>query len=264
MCVQYWPANMELEEIYGGIVIKVIQEEELANFRIRTFRLYRRELDQIVEERFLLQFHFTEWHSHTCPFPNALLEFRRRVRAVVGHRIKSNEAGPMIVHCNDGGGRSGVYLSADANMELAEEENCFDIYRYLRKLRQSRKGLVDNVEQYKFIYDTLEEYVACGISWFPVSELSQRLKQKSQKNIATKMNEYQREYTLICKQTPRFTIGDCAGGHRGDNRKKNRDVLIVPPDNSRPYLTSFQGNNYTDYINAVFVDLVMGCNMLVN
>lgn len=32
----------------------------------------------------------------------------------------------------------------------------------------------------------------------------------------------------ICKQTPRFTIGDCAGGHRGDNREKNRDVLIVP------------------------------------
>ncbi|GJQ76225.1 hypothetical protein Trydic_g1966 [Trypoxylus dichotomus] len=254
MCVQYWPANMELEETYGGITIKVIQEEELANFRIRTFRLYRKEFEQIVEERYLLQFHFTEWHAHTCPFPNALLEFRRRVRAVVGHRIKSNEAGPMLVHCNDGGGRSGVYLSVDANMELAEEENCFDIYRYLRKLRQSRKGLVDNVEQYKFIYDTLEEYVACGISWFPVSELSQRLKQKSQKSIATKMNEYQREYTLICKQTPRFTIGDCAGGHRGDNRKKNRDVLIVPPDNSRPYLTSFQGNNYTDYINAVFVD----------
>jgi hypothetical protein len=32
----------------------------------------------------------------------------------------------------------------------------------------------------------------------------------------------------ICKQTPRFTIGDCAGGHRADNREKNRDVLIVP------------------------------------
>ncbi len=32
----------------------------------------------------------------------------------------------------------------------------------------------------------------------------------------------------ICKMTPRFTIGDCAGGHRGDNREKNRDVLVVP------------------------------------
>lgn len=42
------------------------------------------------------------------------------------------------------------------------------------------------------------------------------------------MNEYQREYQQICKQTPRFTIGDCAGGHRADNREKNRDVLVVP------------------------------------
>ena len=78
------------------------------------------------------------------------------------------------------------------------------------------------------MYDTLEEFVVCGTSWFPVSELSQRLKQKSVKNPITKMNEYQREYQQICKQTPRFTIGDCAGGHRADNREKNRDVLVVP------------------------------------
>nr|XP_023020805.1 receptor-type tyrosine-protein phosphatase U-like [Leptinotarsa decemlineata] len=162
---------------------------------------------------------------------------------------------PFILAGGDGGGRSGVYLSVDANMELAEEEDKFDVFGYLKKLRQSRKGLVENVEQYKFIYDILEEHVTCGNSWFPVSELSQRLKQKSTKNAITKLNEYQREYMLVCKQTPRFTIGDCAGGHRGDNRKKNRDVLIVPPDNFRPYLTSFQGNSFTDYINAVFVDV---------
>lgn len=125
----------------------------------------------------------------------------------------------------------------------------------------------------------------CGTSWFPVAELSQRLKQKSVKNPITKINEYQREYQQICKQTPRFTIGDCAGGHRADNREKNRDVLVVPrkfqwtsarpvvstnsflashtpldflfvtADNFRPYLTSFQGNSFTDYINAVFVDV---------
>lgn len=78
------------------------------------------------------------------------------------------------------------------------------------------------------MYDTLEEFVVCGTSWFPVAELSHRLKQKSIKNPITKMNEYQREYQQICKQTPRFTIGDCAGGHRADNREKNRDVLVVP------------------------------------
>lgn len=83
-------------------------------------------------------------------------------------------------------------------------------------------------DQYKFVYDTLEEFIICGNSWFPVKELSQRLKEKSLKDPLTKMNSYQREYAQICKQTPRFTIGDCAGGHRGDNREKNRDVLCVP------------------------------------
>lgn len=102
-------------------------------------------------------------------------------------------------------------------------------------------------------------------------------------------------FQLITNQTPRFSIGDCAAGHRADNRDKNRNVLIVPrkhednspsvppvpvtlpgplshdrvtpsevvncssslyfaADNFRPYITSFQGNNCTDYINAVFVD----------
>lgn len=98
---------------------------------------------------------------------------------------------------------------------------CFDSANLYLSLRCTQ-------EQYKFIYDTLEEFVVCGVSWFPVAELSQRLKQKSIKNPITKMNEYQREYQQICKQTPRFTIGDCAGGHRADNREKNRDVLVVP------------------------------------
>ncbi|EDW55613.1 GM17096 [Drosophila sechellia] len=199
---------------------------------------------------------YTEWYSHSCPFSNALLEFRRRVRLVVGNIIKDEDdmRGPILVHCSDGGGRSGVYMSIDANLELAEEEECFNVFGYLKKLRQSRKGLVENVEQYKFIYDTLEEHIICGKTWFPVSELSDRLKAKARRNSGTKMNEYQAEYDQICKQTPRFTIGDCAGGHRADNREKNRDVLCVPPDNFRPYLTSFQGNAFTDYINSVFVD----------
>ena len=34
--------------------------------------------------------------------------------------------------------------------------------------------------------------------------------------------------------------------------------LSIPADNFRPYITSFQGNNCTDYINAVFVDVSIG------
>eukprot|EP00092_Neocalanus_flemingeri_P030931 GFUD01033593.1.p1 GENE.GFUD01033593.1~~GFUD01033593.1.p1 ORF type:complete len:788 (+),score=174.32 GFUD01033593.1:281-2644(+) len=250
MCVQYWPAAKNREEVYGGVGITVELEEQLANFMIRTIRLRKD-----GEERKVIQFHYTEWPCHSNPFSNALLEFRRRVRQVMNQHPETQD-GPVIVHCNDGAGRSGVYIAIDANIELCEEDGVFDVYGYLKKMRGLRRGLVETQEQYKFVYDTLEEYVVCGTSFFYVQELSERLKQKSLKDRETKKhpNEYEKEYGLICNQTPRFTIGDCAAGHRADNRDKNRNVLIVPPDNFRPYITSFQGNNCTDYINAVFVD----------
>jgi len=248
MCVQYWPAAKNREEVYGGVGITVEQEEQLANFMIRTIRLRKD-----GEERKVIQFHYTEWPCHSNPFSNALLEFRRRVRQVMNQHPETQD-GPVIVHCNDGAGRSGVYIAIDANIELCEEDGVFDVYGYLKKMRGLRRGLVETLEQYKFIYDTLEEYCRGIDSRFPVSELANKIKEKTIKDKKLKKNAYAMEYALICNQTPRFTIGDCAAGHRADNRDKNRNVLIVPPDNFRPYITSFQGNNCTDYINAVFVD----------
>merc|ERR1719211_559600 len=219
MCVQYWPAGKNKEEAYSGVAVMVENEEQIANFMIRTIRL-RKNGEQ---------------------------------RNVMNHHPDSQD-GPVIVHCNDGAGRSGVYLAIDANIELSEEDGVIDVFGYVRKMRTQRRGLVESLDQYKFIYETLMEYTRGIDSRFPVSELASKIKERGIKDKKTKKNAYQMEYSLICNQTPRFTIGDCAAGHRADNRDKNRNVLIVPPDNFRPYVTSFQGNNCTDYINAVFVD----------
>lgn len=205
-------------------------------------------------ERIVYQFHYHNWASHTVPFIGSLLHFRRRVRICTDQMAKSGQTGPTIVHCNDGCGRTGAYLCIDANLELADEDGVYDVFNYTKKLRQSRKYLIENLDQYKFVYDTLEESLFCGKTWFNVNELHQKLKHKSHRNSTTKKNEYQIEYEKICRMTSRFSIGDCAGGHRVENREKNRDVSTVPPDNFRPYLTSFQTNDSTDYINAVFVD----------
>ena len=37
MCVQYWPAAKNREEVYGGVGVTVESEEQLANFMIRYF-----------------------------------------------------------------------------------------------------------------------------------------------------------------------------------------------------------------------------------
>lgn len=47
MCVQYWPASKEKDEEYGGIGVSVLKEEELANFHIRTIRLYKKNKNNV-------------------------------------------------------------------------------------------------------------------------------------------------------------------------------------------------------------------------
>ena len=53
---------------------------------------------------------------------------------------------PSLFHSSsDGAGRSGVYLAIDANIELSEEDGVFDVYGYLKKMRQQRRGLVESL-----------------------------------------------------------------------------------------------------------------------
>ena len=57
--------------------------------------------------------------------------------------------------------------------------------------------LTEFQEQLKFIYDTLEEFVVCGYTFFPVKDISQHLKQKSVRKPGSKTNQYEKEYGVI-------------------------------------------------------------------
>lgn len=45
MCMQYWPPALDKKEVYGDIYIGIDKEEQLANFHIRTFRIWKVNLD---------------------------------------------------------------------------------------------------------------------------------------------------------------------------------------------------------------------------
>ena len=47
MCVQYWPANKDKDEEYGGIGVSVLKEEEFANFHIRSIKLYKKDENDV-------------------------------------------------------------------------------------------------------------------------------------------------------------------------------------------------------------------------
>lgn len=120
MCCKYWPGEVGKKEIYGEMEVMVLSEEPLADFLIRTFKI--RKVDDLVKKtkkmtvkdcgdkendypddesdgRIVYQFHYTRWHTHSCPFPNSLLQFRRRIRIYMNEMAKEHNAGPTIVHC---------------------------------------------------------------------------------------------------------------------------------------------------------------------
>ena len=73
MCVQYWPAGKNREEVYSGIGVTVENEEQLANFMIRTIRMrkvyfakkciLKNSLEEEVENVLLLK---TFLHGYCC------------------------------------------------------------------------------------------------------------------------------------------------------------------------------------------------------
>jgi Protein-tyrosine phosphatase len=64
---------------------------------------------------------------------------------------------------SDGGGRSGVFLAIDANLESSEEDGVYEVYGYLKKLRAARRGLVEtivrpfpNIQMFHIVTQSLE------------------------------------------------------------------------------------------------------------
>ncbi|VDK65045.1 unnamed protein product [Onchocerca ochengi] len=68
-------------------------------------------------------------------------------------------APPTIIHCLTGAYESGVYLLVELMIHCIEHNMCVDIGKTLAMLRQQRMCLVKNVEQYRFVYSVLINYL---------------------------------------------------------------------------------------------------------
>jgi len=71
--------------------------------------------------------------------------------------------GPVVVHCSAGIGRAGTFVAIDMMLDrmfdpLANEDTFpKSVYECVRWLRQRRKGMVQSLDQYKFIFKVLDE-----------------------------------------------------------------------------------------------------------
>lgn len=90
------------------------------------------------ERREIKQLQFTAWPDHGVPDHSApFLQFLRRVK-----NVNAPEAGPIIVHCSAGVGRTGCFIVIDAMIERLKYEKSVDIYGHVTCLRAQRNYMV--------------------------------------------------------------------------------------------------------------------------
>uniref|UniRef100_A0A672IGT8 protein-tyrosine-phosphatase n=1 Tax=Salarias fasciatus TaxID=181472 RepID=A0A672IGT8_SALFA len=242
-CCKYWPDDTE---IYRDIKVTLIETELLSEYVIRTFAVEKRGAHEIREIR---QFHFTGWPDHGVPYhATGLLGFIRRVKA----KTLTN-AGPMVVHCSAGAGRTGCFIVIDIMLDMAEREGVVDIYNCVRELRSRRVNMVQTEEQYVFIHDAILEACLCGDTTIPAGQLRSVYYDMNRLDPQTNSSPIKEEFRTLNMVTPTLRVEDCSIALLPRNHEKNRCMDVLPPDRCLPFLITIDGES-SNYINAALMD----------
>jgi len=169
-CARYWP-DLEKSEEYGAFTVKNMNEETSKDYTLREFLVTKADEK---EERRIFHFHFLGWPDHGTPEdPGCVLNFLHDVNL---KQESLDKAGPIMVHCSAGIGRTGTFIVIDMIIDQIQKLglDCeIDIQRTIQMVRSQRSGMVQTEAQYKFVYLAVQHHI---------DTLSQRLaaEQKSQ------------------------------------------------------------------------------------
>uniref|UniRef100_A0A4W5QZ63 Protein tyrosine phosphatase receptor type U n=1 Tax=Hucho hucho TaxID=62062 RepID=A0A4W5QZ63_9TELE len=244
-CCKYWPEDSEL---YGDIKITLLKTETLAEYTVRTFAMERRGYPAKHE---VCQFHFTSWPEHGVPYhATGLLAFLRRVKAST-----PPDAGPVVVHCSMGAGRTGCYIVLDVMLDMAECEGVVDIYNCVKTLCSRRINMIQTEEQYVFIHDAILEACLCGETAIPILEFALTYKEMLRVDSQSNTSQLREEFQTLNSVTPHLDVEECSVSLLPRNREKNRSMDVLPPDRALAFLITTEGiAEGNNYINAALTD----------
>uniref|UniRef100_A0A6Q2YED8 protein-tyrosine-phosphatase n=1 Tax=Esox lucius TaxID=8010 RepID=A0A6Q2YED8_ESOLU len=186
-CVKYWPDMSALKE-YGAMRVRNVKETSAHDYILRELKLSKGNT-----ERTVWQYHFRAWPDHGVPTdPGGVLDFLEEVN------IKQEsilEAGPIVVHCSAGIGRTGTFIVIDILIDVIREKgvDCdIDVPKTIQMVRSQRSGMVQTEAQYRFIYMAVQHYI---------ETLQRRIEEEQKSKIKG------REYTNI-----KYSLSDLTGG----------------------------------------------------
>ena len=143
----YWPNEGEHE--MGDMRVIFIKEERTAHYTMRIFEMsYLGHTDL----RVIHHFQYRKWLPGGLPLQSyTFLDFVNRI-----HHEKHPKFN-VIVHCQTGGGRSGMFIAIDSLLQEGRRAGKVDILRCISTLRSERPDLVHSARQYLFVHESLAE-----------------------------------------------------------------------------------------------------------
>lgn len=167
--VRYWPPHGDSSDpdekalpVYKAtITVKNVAEQKEKDYVIREFSVRKEFEDGKVEgPRKVFQYHFMTWPDYGVPGdPGSVLDFLN----IVNTKQESiHGAGPIVVHCSAGIGRTGTFIVVDMilNQIKTYGMDCeIDIQKTIQMVRSQRSGMVQTEAQYKFVYLAVHHFI---------------------------------------------------------------------------------------------------------
>ncbi|XP_077470074.1 receptor-type tyrosine-protein phosphatase epsilon-like isoform X2 [Stigmatopora argus] len=246
-CFQYWPEKGCW--MYGNMKVAMEDVTVLVDYTVRKFCIqYGSEGPRARAPCLVTQLHFTSWPDFGVPFsPIGMLKFLKKVKAV-----NPSYAGPIVVHCSAGVGRTGTFIVIDSMIDMMHMEQRLDVFGFVSRIREQRCQLIQTDMQYSFIYQALLEYYLYGDTELDVCSLEGHLHGLHNTRAPHDRLGLEEEFRKLTNV--RIMKENMRTGNLPANMKKNRVLQIIPYDFNRVILSVKRGQEFTDYINASFID----------